>query len=399
MRDGRATEERAMRSVNNPRFFVTGGTGFIGSRLIEVLRDQLGANVTALAHRTSPGALRLAAAGVPLDLTPINDVEGLTKAIAGHDAVLHLAYGRSGTAQDMRRTTVDGTRALIDAALAAKVPRFVDVSTAAVYFGAPAGEIDEAAPRRKWGWSYSDEKLEAEDAVRAATATRGLQGSVFQVAGVYGPWGETFVVNPLRNMRRGVVVLPNFGKGVSNMTYVDDVVQALILGLQDRAVGETFIVKGPGRVTRLEAYRRLEDMLGYAAVEGVAAEEMAKRRGGDWAALARLPGAALRALLASAELKSVARETPLAPAARAAWRALGALRRGERRLAPAPSAEQTLPRIFPPDIMIDYLSAEVSFSCAKAERLLGYSPKIGLDDGMGLTREWAAWANLLGPRL
>lgn len=389
-----------MRSVDNPKFFVTGGTGFIGSRLIEVLREQLGASVTALAHRTSPGALRLAAAGVRLDFTPITDADGLTKAIAGHDAVFHLAYGRSGTAQDMRRTTVDGTRALIDAALAADVPRFVNVSTAAVYFGAPAGEIDETAPRRKWGWSYSDEKLDAEDEVRAATATRGLEGSVFQVAGVYGPWGETFVVNPLRNMRRGIVVLPNFGKGVSNMTYVDDVVQALILGLQDRAIGETFIIKGPGKVTRLEAYRKLEEMLGYEAVEAVATEEIAKQRGGgDWTALAKLPGAALRALFSSAELKSIARETPLAPLARALRGALGPLRGGEPALGRARPREPALARIFPPDIMIDYLSAEVAFSCAKAERLLGYSPKVDLDEGMGFTREWAAWANLLGPRI
>jgi nucleoside-diphosphate-sugar epimerase len=390
-----------MRSVNNPRFFVTGGTGFIGSRLVEVLRDQLKAEVTVLAHRTSPGALRLAAAGVALDFTPITDAEGLAEAIAGHDAVFHLAFGQSGTARDMRRTTVDGTQALIDAALTARVPRFVNVSTAAVYFGAPAGEIDETAPRRKWGWSYSDEKLEAEDKVRAATATRGLEGSVFQVAGVYGPWGETFVVNPLRNMRRGVVVLPNFGNGVSNMTFVDDVAQALILGLKDEAVGETFIIKGPGKITRREAYRKLEEMLGYSAVEGMATAEIAKQQGGrDWRALARLPRVALRALLASAEFKTAARETPLAALARTLYRAFEPLHvSGGASNAPMQQREKAIPRIFPPAIMLDYLAAEVAFSSAKAKRLLGYEPKVGLAEGMGVTREWAAWANLLGPRI
>ena len=390
-----------MRSVNNPRFFVTGGTGFIGSRLIEALRDQLNADVTVLAHRTSPGALRLAAADVALDFTPITDADGLAKAIAGHDAVFHLAFGRFGTALDMRRTTVDGTQALIDAALAARVPRFINVSTAAVYFGAAAGEIDETSPRRKWGWSYSDEKLEAEDKVRAATATRGLEGSVFQVAGVYGPWGETFVINPLRNMRRGVVVLPNFGNGLSNMTYVDDVVQALILGLKDEAVGETFIIKGPGEITRLEAYRKLEEMLGYPAVEGMATEEIAKQQGGaDWGKLTRLPLAALRALLASAEFKTAARETPLANLARPLYRALEPLLAARRTNdASREQREKAIPRIFPPAIMLDYLAAEVAFSSAKAKRLLGYEPKVGLAEGMGVTREWAAWANLLGPRI
>lgn len=163
-----------MTGRNKPSFFVTGGTGFVGSRLAQVLQEQCGANVTVLAHRTSPGALRLAAMGVKMDFTPITDKEGLAEAIAGHDAVFHLAYGRSGGHKETRRTTVDGTQAMIDAALLSGVKRFVNVSTAAVYFGAPAGIADETTPRRKWGMEYSDDKLDAEDKVRAATAERGL---------------------------------------------------------------------------------------------------------------------------------------------------------------------------------------------------------------------------------
>ncbi len=392
----------ALKSLSNPSFFVTGGTGFIGSRLVEVLRGEMSANVTALAHRTSPGALRLAADNVTLDFTPIGDVKGLAKVIAGHDAVFHLAFGRYGTASDIRRTTIDGTKAVIDAALAAGVKRFVNVSTAAVYFGAPDGEVDETAPRRKWGWAYSDEKLTAEDIVRAATTQRGLEGSVFQVAGVYGPWGETFVVNPLRDMRRGIVVLPNHGNGISNMTFVDDVVQALILGLKDEAVGETFIIKGPGRITRCEAYAKLEEMLGYTAVEGMATEDVRKavRGGGDWRAMAMLMPRALRAITADKEFKDAVRRTPLIRVAKPFYRALKATAMRDTRaaVAIAEASATASARIFPPDIMIDYLAAEVAFTSAKAQRLLGYAPRVHLDEGMAITREWATWANLIGPR-
>jgi nucleoside-diphosphate-sugar epimerase len=382
----------------SPSFFVTGGTGFIGSRLVEVLRREFGARVTVLAHRTSPGALRLAAAGVPLDFTPITDPAGLTRAIAGHDAVFHLAFGQQGSAEDMRRTTVDGTEAMIDAALAAGVRRFVNVSTAAVYFGAPNGTVDESAPRRKWGWSYSDEKLTAEDSVRAATATRGLEGSIFQVAGVYGPWGETFVINPLRNMRRGMVVLPNHGRGIANLSYVDDVVQALVLGLKDEAIGNTFIIKGVGTVTRREAYARLEQMLGFDAVECMSTEEVRAALTGNrsWRAVTRLMPAALDALKASPEFKDAVRRTPLASLAK--WLQGLRSRSTFTYTAPREVKPASIPRIYPPEIMIDYLSAEVAFTSVKAARLLGYNPCVSLDEGMAMTREWAEWANLLGAR-
>ncbi|MDX2306639.1 MAG: NAD(P)-dependent oxidoreductase [Hyphomicrobium sp.] len=383
------------------KVFVTGGTGFIGSRLVEVLRNQLNADVTVLAHRTSPGALRLAADGVKLDFTPIGDADGLKRALAGVDAVFHLAYGKFGSDADMKKTTIDGTTAIVDAALAANVTSFVNVSTAAVYFGAPSGVIDETAPRRKWGWTYSDDKLAAEDVVRKAHGQRGLRASIFQVAGVYGPWGETFVINPLTIMRRGFAVLPNHGLGVANMTYVDDVVQALILGLKDEAVGETFIIKGPGRITRLEAYRQLEAMLGYPAVETASTKDIKSRLGGgNWSAMARIVPAAVAALQESKAVKDAVRASPIAGLARPLYRSLR--RRGRSGIVKgsgkAFDRATPLPRILPPPIMVDYLSAEVEFTSAKAERVLGYTPQIDLETGMGFTREWAEWANLLGPR-
>lgn len=387
---------------NKPSFFITGGTGFVGRRLVQVLKDQCGANVTVLAHRTSPGALALAAMGVKMDFTPITDANGLAKAISGHDAIFHLAYGRTGGNSETRRTTVDGTQAMIDAALNSGVKRFINVSTAAVYFGAPDGIVDETAPRKKWAFEYSNEKLDAEDRVRAATAERGLEGSIFQVAGVYGPWGETFVSMPLANMRRGIVVLPNHGRGISNMTYVDDVVQALILGLKDEAIGETFIIKGPGKITRREAYAKLEAMLGYSAVETMATADVKKaaRPKRDFRAIGGAVKTGLNTLKNSAEFKDAIRKTPLVPILKPIYRAMkpsgGVVNLVQT--APVPRTEDTLLRIYPPQIMIDYLGAEVEFTSAKATRMLGYAPQVSLDEGMAITREWAEWANLLGPR-
>lgn len=385
-------------SKQNLKAFVTGGTGFIGSRLVEVLVDDYRAEVTVLAHRTSPGALRIAPLGIAFDFSPITDVDGLAKAMEGADVVFHLAYGRSGGADETRQTTVDGTEAVIEAALRAGVKHFVNVSTAAVYFGVPDGTVDETARRGKWGWSYSDQKFEAEEHVRSAVRDRGLPGSIFEVAGVYGPWGETFVTVPLEQMRRGTVVLPSHGRGIANLTYVDDVVQALLLGMKAEAVGETFLVKGPGTVTRREALGELEKMLGYEAVKGMdnAAIRAATDRV-DWSTLRRLLPVALRELKNSEAFKSELRKSPLMPVARFAAGKLRS-RAGAPRISVAKARNDDVALIYPPTIMIDYLSARVEFSTAKAERLLGFSPRYSLDEGMGLTREWAEWANLLGPR-
>jgi len=390
-------------SALSPRFFVTGGTGFVGRRLVDVLRRELGAEVTVLAHRTSVGALKLAAQGVTLDFTPITNTEALAKAVAGHDAIFHLAYGRYGTASDMRRTTIDGTKAVVDAALVANVRRFVNVSTAAVYFGAPDGCVDERFPRRKWGWNYSDEKLAAEETVTQATAERGLQGSTFQVAGVYGPGGETFVVNPLRNMKRGTVVLPNQGEGIANLTYVDDVVQALILGLKDEAIGETFIIKGPGTVTRMELYLRLTKMLERDAVKGMSTQDVKEALRGqrDWRAIGRLFPEAIKALKASEGFVQTLRSTPLMPLAR---KLAGPSSRRARRLAlPGPITgtghHNQANLIFPPAILVDYLAARVEFSSEKAKTCLGYSPAVAFSEGMERTEQWAQWAALTSSRV
>jgi len=387
--------------MNNLRVFVTGGTGFIGSRLVEVLVEQFKADVTVLCHRTSPGALRMAALGVKLDFSRIDDKENLAKAMTGCDAVFHLAFGQSGSASDMRNTTINGTQAMVDAALEVGVAHFINVSTAAVYFGAPDGVIDETAPMRAWGWSYSDEKFEAEQIVRKAVAERSLPASIFQVAGVYGPWGATFLVSPLTQMRQGIVVLPNYGRGIANLTYVDDVVQALLLGLKKEAHGETFVIKGPGTITRMEAYSELEKMLGYEAVVGMDTNEIKRKAGSyDWGSLKRILPVAISELKRSKALKAEVRNSPIAPMAKSIYNMLkpkaGAVQ-AIQTIGPPP-VEARPPLIYPHPIMVDYLSARVEFSSAKATRLLGYSPRYSLSEGMGLSHEWAKWANLLGPR-
>ena len=379
---------------------MTGGSGFVGTRLIETLVLDHGAKVTALVNRANAGALRMARFPVEFAFGDIRDPKAMLEATKGAEIIIHMAYGMSGTDEQQRAITVNGTSAMVDAAVAHGVSRFVNVGTAAVYFGAPDGTIDETAPRRKWGnWIYPDSKIEAEDIVMDAVGKRRLPGTIVQVAGVYGPWGGTFTVGPIRALQSGRVVLVNGGTGISNATYVDDTVQAILLAaVRPGAVGETFLIRGPDRVTRQELYGAYEKMLGFKSTVGMTLAEIKQARRKEAAgAMKSAPRRMLQAMMKSDDFKGAVKSLPI-PAAGKQW-----LKRFKGR-ASSPSVtsgekqaggEAERPLVFPAEFIVPYFAAKVEYSTAKAERLLGYAPRFDLAAGMAVTEKWARWARII----
>ncbi|MDF2116069.1 NAD(P)-dependent oxidoreductase [Roseiarcaceae bacterium H3SJ34-1] len=384
-----------MSNFSNLRAFITGGTGFIGGRLTQSLIKEHGAAVTVLAHRTSAGALRAARDGAELCFAPLTDESALVKATAGVDVIFHLAFGKYGDAAEQKTITIDGTRALVNAALKNKVKNFVYVSTCAVYYNKQTeATITENSPSGPWGWNYADEKYAAEEVVRAAIRDQGLPGTIIQVVGVYGPWGDTFTVGPLKQLSEGRVVLPNDGSAYANPTFVDDVVQALYLSLQNSAIGQTFIIRGPDQATRKQYYNAYEKMLGITALEFMPLEEIKRQSRMSWRGIAQLAPAGIRALSSSRDFKEAVRETPFAPMARKLYRSLQLKKTPSvAAAAPAKTAPQK-PLIFPPAIVLEFGAAKLEYSPQKAIDILGYKPRYSLAEGMALTEEWAKWARL-----
>ena len=379
---------------------MTGGSGFVGTRLIETLILDHGAKVTALVNRANAGALRMARFPVEFAFGDIRDPKAMLEATKGAEIIIHMAYGMSGTDEEQRRVTVGGTSALVEAGVAHGVSRFVNVGTAAVYFGAPDGVIDETAPRRNWGnWIYPDSKMEAEDLVMEASSKRGLPATIVQVAGVYGPWGGTFTIGPIRALQSGRVVLVNGGSGISNATYVDDTVQAILLAsVRPGAVGETFLIRGPDRVTRQEFYASYEKMLGFTSTIGMTLKEIKQARKRLAAeSIRNAPRRMVQAMLRSEDFKGAVKSLPI-PAAGKQW--LKKLKSkvpapgvspGEHRIA----VEAERPLVFPAEFIAPYFAAKVEYSTAKAVRLLGYQPRFDLAAGMALTEKWARWAGII----
>ncbi|MQA62836.1 MAG: NAD(P)H-binding protein [Actinophytocola sp.] len=134
------------------KVFVTGATGAIGGHAVPAL-VQAGHTVSALA-RTPDKAAALAAHGaVPVSVS-LFDSTALAAAFAGHDAVINLATAMPSTSQFVirrawratERVRIDGSAAVVDAALQAGVGRVVQESVAMLYRDHGASWIDEDAP-------------------------------------------------------------------------------------------------------------------------------------------------------------------------------------------------------------------------------------------------------------
>ncbi len=116
------------------RFFVTGGTGFIGAALVRKLSES-NHLITCLVRKSSNVAA-IAGRGVEPRLGDVTNFASVQAAVAGHDCVINLANIYSLWEPDpgvFRRVNVDGTRNVLEASLAAGIPKVVHISTCGVY--------------------------------------------------------------------------------------------------------------------------------------------------------------------------------------------------------------------------------------------------------------------------
>jgi nucleoside-diphosphate-sugar epimerase len=380
------------------RVLVTGATGFIGGRLVERLIVEHGAEVRVLV-RNLAAAARLARFPVTVLRGDITSSPDLAVAIQGCDAVFHCAYGTSGSQKHRAYINREGTRRVLEASRAASVGRIVYLSTLMVYGQTTDGDLDETAPRRRFGNAYSDSKLEAEQ----IALTSGLPVAVLQPTAVYGPYGGVWTESVIRALRAGRQILVNGGDGLGNAVYVDDLVSAMLLAaVQDAAVGEAFLISGEEPVTWRELYGRFERMLGMErrTVDMTEAEALAFWR--RWKrAQPHAVGEALRILKSEQPIRERIERTregvwlremasTVLPE-KVQQRIKAGLGSGGR---PSRAAAELPIHPLSPE-MIGFFRPRTRVRIDKAKRLLGYRPAFDFETGMDLTEKWARWANLL----
>ncbi|GHJ00017.1 NAD-dependent epimerase/dehydratase family protein [Streptomyces olivaceus] len=231
------------------RVFVTGGSGFIGQVLV---RRLLGAgHSVGVLVRSEASAAKIRVLGAEPVRGELTDPLTWRDELTGRDVVFHLAAETDVTADRARHelVTVRGTRAAVEAARHAGVPRFVHCgSEAALLAGAPLVDIDETAPLRPDSEAaYSATKAVAEKIALDANAP-GFATVSIRPRFVWGP-GSFLVEGLAAAAKAGEFAWIDGGRHTTDVTFVENAVEGLVLGWQRGRPGQAYFVTDRHRVT------------------------------------------------------------------------------------------------------------------------------------------------------
>jgi len=204
---------------------VTGATGFIGYELARQLGDR-GIKPRLLVRRPLRAAI-LGSLTAELIQGDLESATSLQRVVAGVDTVFHL--GARAIFEEyhlVRPTIVDGTAALIKAAAAGGVQRFVYSSSLLVYPD-QRESIDEGTPARP-RVGYGEAKLEAEAVLSQVAEQTGMKLAIVRLPHVYGARDLMF-----NQIRQGRVAFPGDGKNLFAHMHVEDAARVL-LAVADR---------------------------------------------------------------------------------------------------------------------------------------------------------------------
>jgi nucleoside-diphosphate-sugar epimerase len=312
--------------------FVTGGSGFVGGRLIERLVGD-GVRVRALA-RTEGAAARIRDRGGEPVAGDLADGPALERGARGCEVVFHAAAHVEdwGDPATFERVNVTGTRNVLVAAQRAGARRVVHVSTEAVLLaGEPLVAADERLPLRFDSPAlYSSSKARAEAEV--LTAPPSIEAVAVRPRFVWGPGDATLLPALVEQVRSGRFRWVGDGRHLTSTTHVDNAVEGLVLAATRGADrGVWFVTDGPPI-----AFREMVERL--LATQGITVPDRS------------VPAPVVRALAAGGERL---------------WRAL------------------SLPGRPPLTRFASWIaSLETTLDDSRARRELGYAPVVGRDEGL-----------------
>jgi nucleoside-diphosphate-sugar epimerase len=220
------------------RVFLTGGSGFVGQRLIRQLRSE-GHTVLALARSTASARKMTDAGAQPVlgdlaELTKEGDESGppaWLELLPDVDAVVHAAARMEFWGDDagFRADNHDPSVALHAATVAAKVPRFVLISAAGVSTGTQrAAVVDENTDNGTPVIAYCRVKLATENALRAAAS----QGTTLVILRPPFVWGAGMnIAETAAAAAKGRFMWIDGGRHIVDFIHVDNLADAVLLAL------------------------------------------------------------------------------------------------------------------------------------------------------------------------
>jgi nucleoside-diphosphate-sugar epimerase len=218
------------------RILVTGATGFLGGRVARRLQYD-GHDVLGHGRDATAGAC-LEADGVRFVQGDLADAPSLVRASAGCDAIVHAGALAApwGRPVDFLRTNVQGTAAVLAAAQRVRASRLVHISTSSCFFQHRSAESvnEEAPPALPFVNAYARTKWAAECLVDAAVAA-GLDAVTMRPRAIYGPGDRALLPRLLRAHKGGRLLQIGDGTNRTDLTYVDNIVDAVVLALHTGA--------------------------------------------------------------------------------------------------------------------------------------------------------------------
>jgi nucleoside-diphosphate-sugar epimerase len=315
--------------LTHKTLLITGIGNFIGLRATELAKAR---GMTVRGLESSPDAAQQAEArGAQVLIGTVTDTTALEQVCQGVDVVLHTesVVEPSGDWDYFRQVNVGGTLNTAKAAQQAGATTFVHLSSALVYGFHFPDQVAETGELCGENNPFCQTKIESETEVLKLNEPSQFGVIIIRAGDVYGPGAVTWVTRPLELMRRQKFVLVNGGRGIINHVYVDNLIDAIFLAIEQDAYGEVFNITDGCQTTWKDYYLRLAEIGGMPKPISLPAF-LAKT------AAARLQG-------------SDASVSPVA---------------------------------------IDFITRLHSYSIEKAQRMLGYEPHISFDEGMKRTAEW-----------
>jgi nucleoside-diphosphate-sugar epimerase len=324
---------------------VTGGTGLLGSHIVEKL-CQSGQKVRALVRRGSDTSF-LEGLGVEKAYGDVTDAASVLAAMRGVRVVYHAAarVGDWGPWQEFEDITIRGTGNMVQAAIEAKVDRFLHISSISAYGHVDGAGLvlDETAPLgvnlSRWSY-YSRAKVAAEQVVWTAHKRGLLPLTVIRPSWLYGERDRASMPRLIRAIRRRKTRLLGDGANRLNLTYAGNEADGCILAANaPKAVGQAYNLCNDGQITQAQYFNRIAQEISCPPVTRTVPYKVAHSAAFMMECMGHLFG----------------RKTPPLVTRYSVW----------------------------------LIGRQVFFSTDKIRRELGYVPAVGYDEGIHRSVAWA----------
>ncbi len=321
-------------NLQNKTLLITGIDEFIGLRAAELAITQ-GMKVRGL--QSSSDRTKVQNLDIEVIVGDITNSTIAQKACQGVDIVLHTAQitQEAGPLKHFREVNVKGAVNMAKAAKNAGVKTFVHLSSVMVYGFNYPDDVTESGPLSSDNNPYCQTKIEAEIELLPLNSPPDFGVIIIRAGDVYGPGSIPWIVKPVLMMRQKLFAYANEGKGVMNHVYIDNLIDAIFVAIAKETYGEIFNITDGQNTSWKEYFMRLAAMEGLAAPMSLPKDEMK-----------------LFLRLRHQGQKLFRQKADILPES------------------------------------VDFMTRPHTYSITKAQSLLDYKPKIDLEEGMRLTKEW-----------